>query len=468
MPGTGREETLRWVVEHLGSTRVGREVGLVGVETLEDLRAALPLRTRKRHAAEVESRLGFGGVEVPSPELLGGAHRERDHVVGVWRSYLGGHEPQRIVSLRGRSVDPIVDDILVDDLSALGGELTRLDRLDDPESVMTKLETIDPDVLVVPSALTVRHLEQVHRTPLERKLQSLRIVLCEHDMRRPIRSRVRLGSAGWIHRSGRIGLATVRPPRDSFVLAMGSQIIELLPYSNPEEDGRRVYAKKTILPENAVLGQRYELVVTSPLGFLRMRTVEHVKVVGFDAPSHIAPYPRPRVVRLAPAPPDVKLEGCTVSGAWLTASIRQALHREDPALVAAEIGADPLSIPSSVTASRTGSLRLPDVFRETELAWAVRTGVHKTTRRRRPRGLLFKVELQGYVHPHLSRKLAERIDANLRRRSEAYAYLRERDELTGPRVFVVPAGTRVTEEHRRIQELLGGVWVPEVRVTTER
>ena len=33
-----------------------------------------------------------------------------------------------------------------------------------------------------------------------------------------------------------------------------------------------------------------------------------------------------------------------------------------------------------------------------------------------------------------------------------------------PRVMVVPAGTRRSEEDRRIRELVGGVWVPEVRV----
>ena len=45
-----------------------------------------------------------------------------------------------------------------------------------------------------------------------------------------------------------------------------------------------------------------------------------------------------------------------------------------------------------------------------------------------------------------------------------YEYLRERDELQPPRVMVLPAGTRRSEEDRRIRELVGGVWVPEVRI----
>ena len=41
-------------------------------------------------------------------------------------------------------------------------------------------------------------------------------------------------------------------------------------------------------------------------------------------------------------PDDVRLEGVTLAGSWLTAAVRQAFRPEDPALVAAEIGPDPV------------------------------------------------------------------------------------------------------------------------------
>ncbi len=464
MGADAREACLRGVIEQLAPTEAGRRLGVDGVETLDDLRALVRIRDREDHERDVEAHLGFGGMEPrggPASALSGGEW-EREHVVGVWDAYLR-HEPvRRIALLRGRSADPAVDAIMREDLTTLGGELLQIDHLEDAESALQRLTAFDPTLLVVPSALVCRHLESVHRSPLERKLRKLKLILAEHDLEQPVRSRIELRSAGWLHRSGRCGLPTMRQPTHAVTLATGSQILELLSYTNPEEDGRRVYAEQAILPEHAIVGQRYEVVVTSPLGFLRMRTDEHLRVVGFDAPSETSPFPRPRVIRLAAAPADVRLEGCTVSGAWLTASIRQALGREDPALVAAEIGADPMSLPAG-SAMRTGSMRLPDVFRDTELGWMARTGMHRVGSGR-PRGLLVRVEVQGYVDTELSRRLSQRIDENLRRRSPAYDYLRERDDLQVPRVIILPAGTRRSEERRRITELLGGVWVPEVRV----
>ena len=245
------------------------------------------------------------------------------------------------------------------------------------------------------------------------------------------------------------------------------RVHEAMSDETPVRDAQRVYANATVLPEHAIVGQRYELVVSSPQGFLRLRTDEHVRVVGFDAPSEHAPFPRPRVVRLAPSPPDVTLEGCTVAGAWLTASLRQSFHREDPALVAAEIGPDPRSVPRGIAVVPSGqtgaSMQLPDAFQDTELGGLTRTGTARV-KRHRPRALLVKVEVQGYVAPELSGFLSQRIDQSLRRRSPAYDYLRERDDLQPPRVMVLPSGTRRSEEDRRIRELVGGVWVPEVRV----
>ncbi len=470
MPATipARQRCLAQMIEHLGPTRIGRELGLARLRSFDDLRASLPIMDRERHEWEVEQHLGFGLVEPGDAQAreLSGGQRERDAAVAIWRAYLGpGVELRRVALLRGHSTDPIVDRIVRDDVRALDAEVLAIEHVEDPVAVLERLEDFDPELMLVPSLLTLRWLESVYRGGLERRLGSLRLVLAEHDLRREVRTRVRVATSGWIHRSGRLGLPTLRPPDHALTLAVGSQIIELLPYGNPEEDARRVYAEDTVLPEDAILGQRYELVVSSPLGFLRMRTDAHVRVVGFDAPSEPAPFPRPRVVRLAPAPPDVALEGCTVAGAWLTASIRQAFAREDPALVAAEIGPDPRSVPRGVVAlsPTTASMRLPDAFKDTELGWMARTG-NQRIERHRPRALLVRLEVQGFVAPELTGLLSARIDRSLRRRSAAYDYLRGRDELHPPRVMVLPTGTRRAEEDRRIRELVGGVWVPEVRV----
>lgn len=460
----GRERCLQALVEHLAATRMGQELGLARLSSLDDLRAAIPVMDRDEHEREVEQRLGFGVLDDDDPrtELLERGEVEREHVLGVWSAWL--EKPARKVALlRGHGPDPAMDHIALGDVRALQAELLHIDRADEPGAALERLVAFDPDLLVVPSVRTAQWLESVERRPLERVLPRLRLVLAEHDHDARLRSRRPVHCAGWIHRSGRLGLPTLRPPDAAVTLALATTIIELLPYTNPEDDARRVYAKQALLPEHALVGQRYELVMSSPLGFLRLRTDEHVRVVGFDAPSDEAPFPRPRVVRLQPAPPDVALEGCTVAGAWLTAAIRQALRREDPALVGAEIGPDPRSVPKGAAAMQTGSMALPDAFKETELAWLARTGAHRVERRR-PRGLLLKVELQGYVGRDLSAVLARRIDASLRERSPAYAYLRERDELRPPRVIVLPGGTRRSEEQRRIREMLGAVAVPEVRV----
>lgn len=461
-----RQRCLALMIDQLGPTRLGRELGLGRLHSLDDLRASLPILDREHHERDVEQHLGFGLVDstdAHARELSGGA-LERDAVISTWRALLRSGTPRRVALLRGYAVDPIADRIARDDVRALDAEVLVLDRIDDPAAALERLEEFEPGLLVVPSVLTLRWLESVHRSALERRLRSLRLVLAEHDLGQEVRTRVRVVTSGWIHRSGRLGLPTLRPPDHALTLAVGSQIIELLPYGNPEEDARRVYAEHTVLPEHAVMGQRYELVVSSPLGCLRLRTDEHVRVVGFDAPTSLAPFPRPRVVRLAPAPADVALEGCTVAGAWLTASIRQAFQREDPALVAAEIGPDPRSVPRGVAASQTAAhMRLPDAFSDTELGGMTRTGTQRIERHR-PRALVVKIEVQGYVAPELTGFLSRRIDTSLRRHSPAYDYLRQRDELQPPRVMVLPSGTRRSEEDRRIRELVGGVWVPEVRV----
>ncbi len=456
-----RDDSLRLLIEQLGPTRPGRELGLHAVGSLDDFRASIPIRDRDRHQDEVNARFGFG---IGDDDFENPGAWERDVPVGVWSAWLGDTPPRRVALLRGRRFDTAVDEILVEDLESLGGELRRIDRWESAASVLEQLQAFEPDLLVVPSVLTVCELESVHRAPLERRLPHLELILAEHDLRRTRRTRIPIRSAGWIEAPGRFAVPSARGADHSVTLAVGTSLIELLSYSNPEEDGQRVYQRQTTMPEDAVMGQRYELVVSSPHGFLRLRTGEHVRVVGFDMPYGPADFPRPRVLRLPPAPADVRLEGCTVSGAWLSASIRQALHREDPALVFAEIGPDPLSIPSIGASLRTGSARLPEAFDDTELGWLTRTGTHRSGKRKRPRGLLLRIEVQGYVSSELVGKLSVRIDDNLQLRSPAYAHLRKRDELDPPRVMVVPAGTRGRDEQRRVEALGGVVRHPDVRI----
>jgi hypothetical protein len=140
-------------------------------------------------------------------------------------------------------------------------------------------------------------------------------------------------------------------PRGAFTLAVGSQVIELLPHQQ-SDDGLRAFEAETIAPAQAILGRHYELVVSSPLGCLRLRTDEHVQVVGFDPPTSLVPTPRPRVIRLRPPPQEVALEGISMVGVWLTAAVRQAFRPEDPALVAATIGPDPGAIDVAQTSTR--------------------------------------------------------------------------------------------------------------------
>ena len=458
----GRDRSLELLRQYLGLTELGRAYRLDRLATLDDLRASVPLMDRGEHETLVEPRLGFGVLDVDDERATELGARERENVVGVWRAWLRTAGPHRVAVLRGHHADPLVDRVLVDDVKDFGGSMLRVDDGSDVEAALRRLETHDPHVLVVPSASTVAWLEQVHRTPIERRLPHLSIVLAEHELNARTRSRARIESAGWTHVSGRMGLPSLRSPRNGLVLAVGTQILELLPDKDAEEHHPgRGPVRDTILPEQAVLGQRYELVITSPLGYLRYRTGEHVRVVGFDMPSAMATFPRPRIVRLPPAPPDVPLEGCTLAGPWLTASLRQAFRREDPALVAAEIGPDPDGMPLD-SLSSTASMRLPGAFADTELGWLARTGHHR--RDRNPRNLLVRVEVQGHASRWFTQALALRMDRDLSRRSPAYAHLRGRGDLDPPRLLVVPAGTYRAEQERRLRSLLGPMNQPEVRV----
>lgn len=463
---SGRERSLARTLEALAATELGRARGLGRIASLADFRAEVPLLGLTEHAREVEAHLGFGLVDHGDPRAaeLAGLGWERPEAAAIWRGFLGERPLEGpVVVLQAREIDRSVDRLLTDDLASLGAEVIRIDRADGGrEALLEAIAGHAPAILTLPSVYTLSWLEGAARGPIERALPHLRLLLAGHDLSRRPRTRVRLESAGWIHRSGRLGIPSPRAPARAFTLAVGSQLVELLPHREPGAEGERVLESATILPEEAILGQRYELVVTSPVGCLRLRTDDHVEIVGFDPPTALAPFPRPRVVRLRPPPQRVALEGIALPGAWLTAAVRQAFRPEEPALIAATIGPDPSAVdPGPSPAERAGA-SAGDPFADTELGGAGRSGLR--TRPLMPRRLLVQVELQGLGRRELQRGLATRIDDDLRRRSPAYDHLRRRRELAPPLVSIVDPGSFQAAQERRIASLRGRVGVPVVRV----
>jgi hypothetical protein len=456
-PADPRQRRLDDLLRALSTTEAGRAFDLGRIATFDDLRASVPIMDATAHREQVETRLGFGaGLEV---ELSTAAERERGLVQEVWTKLLQPRETTRQVAWIGTSIeDPRVESIRLDDLRAITAEHPTITRLEDPDArvLVERLHELQPEGLVLPSLRTCGWLESVVRRALEREISSLRWLMAEHDLDARTRTRLPVLATSWIHAAGRLGLPSERAPT-ALVLATDSTLIELLPHGDHVDESRERTPTSTLLPEHAVMGESYELVLSSPLGFLRLRSGEHVHVVGFEGATD--PYsgrPRPRVERLPPPPPDVKLEGMTLAGAWLTAALRQAFQPEDPALVAAEIGPDPATRDRS--SGQTSRTRVDD-FAETELG----SGLSRRTGRD-PRAILARVEVQGQSAKELGSGLARRLDESLRTRSSAYRWLRDRGELLEPRVVVAPGGTARTARLRRLAALAGPIDVPQIRV----
>lgn len=461
----GRRRRLAATIEALGDTEVGRELGLLRLANLDDFRATVPLADAATHAQRVTARLGFGRDELDG-ELLTAANVERDSLWVAWRQrheFFGeGTRPRRVAILQAPADDPHIDRMRLDDLR-FGAQtdepvLLRIASVPrDPEALLDELRRFRPDALVVPSLAVCSWLEQLARAPLERRIPQLHWLFAEHDLDERLRSRLPVINAGWLHAAGRIALPARRSPFDAFTLATDSTMLELLPHGDPEIDPRQHTTERTVLPEAAILGERYELVVSSPLGFLRLRSGLHVRVVGFEVHGDEDSLPRPRVLRLPPPPADAALEGVTMSGAWLTASVRQAFLPEDPALVAAEIAADPDAFDVTGRGSRTGL----DPFSDTELG-ASRVGASRGGPK--PRSLVVRLEVQGQAAPNFPVQISTRIDDDLRRRSAAYDWLRTRDELWEPRVVIARPGTARKNRERRLCALWDAVARPVVQM----
>lgn len=461
-----RRKRLAAIIRALGETEVGRELGLTSLANLADFQATVPLLDPVTHVERVTARLGFG-LDGFDDEMLTAASLERPAVRAAWLLRLGGaRPPRRLAVLWAHADELVVDRMRLDDLRSLGEavELLRFDGVPrDPERLVAELRRFRPEALVVPSLATCGWLEGLVGGPLERQLAGLRWLLAEYDLDERIRSRLPVLNAGWLHAAGRVGLPARRGPARGLLLASRSTVIELLPHGDPEIDPRARTQESTVLPERAVLGERYEVVLSSPLGFLRLRTGMHVRVVGFAAPLEVThgdagdSLPLARVVRLHPPPSDAALEGVTLAGAWLTASVRQAFLPEDPALVAADIAADPDALDASARASRTGL----DPFADTELG-ASRAGSRHGGPK--PRALVIRLEVQGHAAPDFSMRVADRVDQALRRRSAAYEWLRGRDELWEPRIVIAKPGTARSERERQLRALWGPVARPVVRM----
>ncbi len=466
-----RRERLAALLAALTETGAGRELGLRQVQTLDDFRAFVPMHDLAAHTRQVTARLGFS-AETLDPEVLSAASRQRAGTVATWRQHLAGGRrhlaggrPERIALLQAQADDPLIDQLRVDDLQALAGgdrPLLRITSIaSDPEATLARLHEFAPDALVMPSLATCAWLEAKLRAPLERRIPSLRWLFAEYNLSTRVRSRLPVVNTGWLHAAGRIGLPARRSPWWGFELATHSTLIELLAHGDPELDPHSGPSERTVLPEAAILGERYELVLSSALGFLRLRSGLHVRVVGFVPPpahSLARPLPIPRVVRLPPPPPSVALEGVTMSGACLTAAVRQAFLPEDPALISALIAADPGAIDPDARASRTGL----DPFADTELG-ASRAGLRR--KGPRPRALVVRLEVQGQPGPMVGVDIAARLDRDLQRRSAAYAWLRTRDELWEPRVVFATAGTARMDRERAVRGLWGRVPHAVVRVS---
>ncbi|GEM_PF-1234568 len=476
------EGPLGVLIDALADTEVGRGFGLRSVRSFADFQASVPLMRWRTHDEQVRGRLGFGRGSDPSgnvvPEMVA---RERGRLLDRWRGRLARLDVQRALPrdvglLWASPEDSNLYRTRVDDLEALVCGirpeplhhcLSAVDGGADPrvvlDAIIDRLGRWRGDTLVVPCLSTCAWIESHIRAPLERHIPSLRWIFAEHELGRRLRSRAPVVNVGWIHPAGRIAVPGQRGRKSTLCLAVDSMHIELLPEGDPLEDPRRKIAPGTIPPAEAILGERYELVLSSARGFLRLRSGEHVRVVGFSGPDTLvpgaAPRPRPRVVRISPPPPDLALEGVTLAGAWLTASVRQAFTPEDPALVAAEIGPDlMLSGQGSPGAARSaqddlvGEIEHASPFLQSE-----RRNVHA-------RGLFVRAEVQGESDPGIAGRLASRIDGAIQRRSSAYSYLRGRGELVGVRVEIAPRGTDRKERAERLATLARAVQRPSVRV----
>lgn len=457
-----REQTLEALVRRLGNSKMGREFGLHRVRGVADFRATVPLFDRRSHAREVEPELGFGEDE---RSMSGDMHGSLDHarLWQVWSSQTEHWPPRKVLSLRRETQGRRAARLRREDLAQLGArppEFVGPEGLNDLEGMRHALVTLAPDTLVVSSLALCRSLERLGRCQLERLVPSLRVILAEHDLETRLRTRAPVLNLGWIERAGRVATPSLRAPRSAMSLSGRELIVEFLPWTDPDKDGRSQPGEATVLPENAVLGARYEVVLSAPSGMLRRRSGAHIRVIGFDPPSRADAALRPRFVRRLPPPTDLRVEGTTLAGARLTAAVRQAFQPEDPALVGAWVSvrrAEKSKVAEQRSAQRVGA---GEIFDDTELGRPTRG----SRAGRRADTVTVRMEVQGVPPARLPRELSSRIDRDLRRRSAPYAHLRDNGVLHLPEVRICPSGTTQAEQIERELALDGPVRGAVIRV----
>lgn len=458
-----RRLAFEYLQAKLAPTDLGRRLGLSRFGSFADLRSSLPVHAPDEHLVKIEAALGFG------PALTLGAagndpgRAEREELTTRWGGVLQSHRrsvPRRCFRL-GVESDPALARWEIDDLAALMGSEGRLEsgRFAEAAQCLDALRDYEADALVVPSLASISWLETHGRARLESLVPTLRVVFAQHDLDEPLRSRLPVLSQGILHPAGRLSLPALAGHQVAAGrLAWSSCLVELLLEEHAAKALRPRQDLHPILPEHAVLGERYELIVSSGTGFLRMRSGIYVRVVGFerlrDGPRLV---PVPVFVPLPPPPEPFALEGVRLPGAILTAALRQAFEREDPALVAAEIGgADARRKPSASSRAADSGF-----FDGTELG-----NLGPTRAGKRPLGLELRVEVQGRSREDFPSRLAARFDTIVRRRSPAYDYLRERRELEAPAVLIVAGGSELRARKLRASRFRGTVARPQIRIAS--
>jgi hypothetical protein len=461
-PRARRQRAFEYLIAKLGPTDLGRRLGLHRLNSFADLRATIPVLRADEHLVKVEAALGFGPVLGSGAGANDPGAFEREELVLRWRAGLERRRvalPRRCLRL-GVEPDPALARWERDDFMALmlredqAGEFATI-RAHEALACIEAMREAQADALIAPSLASVAWFESHGRARLEALVPTLRSIFVQHDLDEAVRTRLPVFSRGLVHPAGRLTLPCppgADEPHSSRV-AWSSCLIELL----REDESGPGKACEPVLPEHAVLGERYELVLSSGTGFLRMRSGLYCRLVGFEVlrdANRLVPVPV--LVPLPPPPAEFALEGVRLEGAALTAALRQAFEREDPALVAAEIGgaarpdATDLASRSPVDSGFFGATELGALG-------PARAG-------RRPLGLELRVEVQGRSRADFAGRLAARFDAILRRRSPAYDYLRTRRELFEPLVLIVAGGSERRARQDRASRFRGTVARQQIRV----
>ena len=149
-------------------------------------------------------------------------------------------------------------------------------------------------------------------------------------------------------------------------------------------------ATRTVWPEEAIIGARYELVVTAACGWLRRRLGVHVRVVGSRLRSRETPW---RPALSGASRPVRRASRAWLAGAHVTAAVRQAFVLKIPRSSAGR------SCGRGGHPRRRLGARSPGVAptRESLVVDAAR-------------GPEIEVEVQGFASPRFIRMPSDRID----------------------------------------------------------